>query len=83
MGPARCSRAPGGVIRINPEKLPVESKMFASECCSKIGCLLGSCTADCCAGRRARLDAFDPHLRVLLSRAIGGPSITHLALQPN
>jgi len=40
MGPARCSRAPGGVIRINPEKLPVESKMFASECCSKIGCLL-------------------------------------------
>src|SRR5260370_376025 len=39
-GPARCSLAPGGVIGTNPEKLPVESKMFANERCSKIGCFL-------------------------------------------
>jgi hypothetical protein len=28
------------VIGTNPEKLPVESKMFANERCSKIGCFL-------------------------------------------
>jgi hypothetical protein len=39
-GPRQVLLAPGGIIRTNPEKLPVESKMFASERCSKIGCFL-------------------------------------------
>ncbi len=57
--------------------------MFASESCSKVGCFSEGALPVIAPGRRARLDAFDLRLRVLLSRAISGCSIAHLSLQPD
>ena len=44
MGSARCWPAPGGLAETNADDLgnalTMESEMFASESCSKVGCFL-------------------------------------------